>query len=88
MSVSLFLPTLSLRGQAKLIQSECPCCQLLPAQAYRNFSTSICSRYAHTSMNKLRCPVNIVTVSGSAPAFEQLFLLPAKAPRPRAHMLT
>ncbi|GAA5867565.1 hypothetical protein JCM8547_001221 [Rhodosporidiobolus lusitaniae] len=34
---------------------------LLPAQAYQNPSTSICSRYAHTSTNKLRCPVNIVT---------------------------
>ncbi|GAA5978654.1 hypothetical protein JCM10908_004436 [Rhodotorula pacifica] len=39
---------------------------LLPAQAYRNFSTSICSRYAHTSMNKLRCPVNIVTFTPDA----------------------
>ncbi|GAA5843542.1 hypothetical protein JCM11251_001651 [Rhodosporidiobolus azoricus] len=39
---------------------------LLPAQAYSNPSTSICSRYAHTSTNKLRCPVNIVTFTPDA----------------------
>ncbi|GJN88785.1 hypothetical protein Rhopal_001754-T1 [Rhodotorula paludigena] len=39
---------------------------LLPAQAYQNFSTSFCSRYAHTSTNKLRCPVNIVTFTPDA----------------------
>ncbi|KAK4053671.1 pre-mRNA cleavage and polyadenylation factor (CPF) complex subunit [Microbotryomycetes sp. JL201] len=33
---------------------------LLPPHAYRNQSTSICTRYAHTSTNKIRCPVNIV----------------------------
>lgn len=36
--------------------------QLLPPEAYGNASTSYCSRYAHTSTNKIRCPVNIVKV--------------------------
>ncbi|GAA5992395.1 hypothetical protein JCM11641_002729, partial [Rhodosporidiobolus odoratus] len=35
--------------------------QILPPSAYTNPSTSFCARYAHTSTNKLRCPVNIVT---------------------------
>ncbi|BGO97470.1 Polyadenylation factor subunit 2 [Rhodotorula toruloides] len=39
---------------------------LLPPQAYPNFSTSFCTRYAHTSTNKLRCPVNIVTFTPDA----------------------
>ncbi|BGP45796.1 pre-mRNA cleavage and polyadenylation factor (CPF) complex subunit [Rhodotorula kratochvilovae] len=39
---------------------------LLPPQAYQNFSTSFCSRYAHTSTNKLRCPVNVVTFTPDA----------------------
>ncbi|GAA5905157.1 hypothetical protein JCM5296_006933 [Sporobolomyces johnsonii] len=39
---------------------------LLPAHAYQNFSTSFCSRYAHTSTNKIRCPVNIVTFTPDA----------------------
>ncbi|CEQ39767.1 SPOSA6832_01332, partial [Sporobolomyces salmonicolor] len=42
--------------------------QLLPAHAYQNFSTSFCSRYAHTSTNKIRCPVNIVTVRPPRPS--------------------
>ncbi|KAM0792152.1 hypothetical protein ACM66B_004850 [Microbotryomycetes sp. NB124-2] len=33
---------------------------LLPPHAYTNQATSICTRYAHTSTNKIRCPVNIV----------------------------
>lgn len=37
--------------------------QLLPPSAYTNSSTSFCARYAHTSTNKIRCPVNIVKVS-------------------------
>lgn len=37
--------------------------QLLPPRAYTNPATSFCSRYAHTSTNKIRCPVNIVKVS-------------------------
>lgn len=39
--------------------------QLLPPHAYNNASTSYCSRYAHTSTNKIRCPVNIVKVGQS-----------------------
>jgi hypothetical protein len=38
--------------------------QLLPAAAYpTNSSTSIASRYVHTSTNKNRSPINIVSVS-------------------------
>ncbi|GAA5830176.1 hypothetical protein JCM3766R1_002811 [Sporobolomyces carnicolor] len=44
----------------------------LPPHAYTNFSTSYCNRYAHTSTNKIRCPVNIVTV-GLALSFHSLF---------------
>ncbi|KAL8292895.1 hypothetical protein RQP46_000589 [Phenoliferia psychrophenolica] len=33
---------------------------LLPPNAYTNAAVSFCSRYAHTSTNKIRCPVNIV----------------------------
>ncbi|KAK4691993.1 polyadenylation factor subunit 2, partial [Phenoliferia sp. Uapishka_3] len=33
---------------------------LLPPNAYTNPAVSFCSRYAHTSTNKIRCPVNIV----------------------------
>ncbi|KAK4048730.1 pre-mRNA cleavage and polyadenylation factor (CPF) complex subunit [Microbotryomycetes sp. JL221] len=32
---------------------------LMPPHAYTNAATSICSRYVHTSTNKIRCPVNI-----------------------------
>ncbi|GAA6003305.1 hypothetical protein JCM10207_001853 [Rhodosporidiobolus poonsookiae] len=39
---------------------------LLPASAYKNPSTSFCTRYAHTSTNKLRCPVNVVTFTPDA----------------------
>ncbi|GAA5932898.1 WD40 repeat domain-containing protein [Sporobolomyces koalae] len=39
---------------------------LLPPHAYTNFSTSFCTRYAHTSTNKIRCPVNIVTFTPDA----------------------
>ncbi|GAA6022813.1 hypothetical protein JCM11491_006417 [Sporobolomyces phaffii] len=39
---------------------------LLPPHAYSNFSTSFCNRYAHTSTNKIRCPVNIVTFTPDA----------------------
>ncbi|EIW85562.1 WD40 repeat-like protein [Coniophora puteana RWD-64-598 SS2] len=35
---------------------------LLPPSAYpNNVSTSICTKFVHTSTNKLRCPVNVVT---------------------------
>ncbi|GAA5910171.1 WD40 repeat domain-containing protein [Sporobolomyces salmoneus] len=39
---------------------------LLPPHAYTNFSTSFCNRYAHTSTNKIRCPVNIATFTPDA----------------------
>ncbi|KAJ7221550.1 WD40-repeat-containing domain protein [Mycena pura] len=35
---------------------------LLPPEAYRdNASTSLCTKFVHTSTNKVRCPVNVVT---------------------------
>ncbi|TFK69647.1 WD40 repeat-like protein [Pluteus cervinus] len=35
---------------------------LLPPQAYpNNASTSLCTKFVHTSTNKIRCPVNVVT---------------------------
>ncbi|KIY63929.1 WD40 repeat-like protein [Cylindrobasidium torrendii FP15055 ss-10] len=35
---------------------------LLPPKAYKdNTSTSLCTRFVHTSTNKIRCPVNVVT---------------------------
>lgn len=34
---------------------------LLPPRAYSNLSTSLCTRFIHTSTNKIRCPVNVVT---------------------------
>ena len=38
--------------------------QLLPPIAYPdNSSTSLCTKFVHTSTNKIRCPVNVVTVS-------------------------
>ena len=37
--------------------------QLLPSKAYpTNASTSLCTKFVHTSTNKIRCPVNVVTV--------------------------
>lgn len=37
--------------------------QLLPPKAYpENASTSLCTKFVHTSTNKIRCPVNCVTV--------------------------
>ncbi|KAI6009494.1 WD40-repeat-containing domain protein [Pisolithus orientalis] len=36
---------------------------LLPPVAYpNNSSTSLCTKFIHTSTNKIRCPVNVVTV--------------------------
>lgn len=41
--------------------------QLLPPPAYPdNPSTSILSKYVHTSTNKVRCPINVVRVSLTA----------------------
>ena len=38
--------------------------QLLPPKAYPdNPSTSLCTKFVHTSTNKIRCPVNCVVVS-------------------------
>ena len=38
--------------------------QLLPPKAYpNNPSTSLCTKFVHTSTNKIRCPVNCVVVS-------------------------
>ncbi|KAF7319937.1 WD-REPEATS-REGION domain-containing protein [Mycena kentingensis (nom. inval.)] len=35
---------------------------LFPPKAYRdNASTSLCTKFIHTSTNKIRCPVNVVT---------------------------
>ncbi|KAJ3746742.1 WD40-repeat-containing domain protein [Lentinula detonsa] len=35
---------------------------LLPPKAYpENASTSLCTKFVHTSTNKIRCPVNVVT---------------------------
>ncbi|KAF8165210.1 quinon protein alcohol dehydrogenase-like superfamily [Crassisporium funariophilum] len=35
---------------------------LLPPKAYpENTSTSLCTKFVHTSTNKIRCPVNVVT---------------------------
>ncbi|KAF5389574.1 hypothetical protein D9757_004104 [Collybiopsis confluens] len=35
---------------------------LLPPKAYpENSSTSLCTKFVHTSTNKIRCPVNVVT---------------------------
>ncbi|KIL68516.1 hypothetical protein M378DRAFT_158317 [Amanita muscaria Koide BX008] len=35
---------------------------LLPSKAYPdNSSTSLCTKFVHTSTNKIRCPVNVVT---------------------------
>ncbi|KAH8929397.1 WD40 repeat-like protein [Atractiella rhizophila] len=34
--------------------------EMLPPEAYTNRSLSICTRYVHTSTNKVRCPVNVV----------------------------
>ncbi|KAJ7071375.1 WD40-repeat-containing domain protein [Mycena amicta] len=35
---------------------------LFPPKAYRdNASTSLCTKFVHTSTNKIRCPVNVVT---------------------------
>ena len=40
-----------------------PLWQLLPPKAYPdNASTSLCTKFIHTSTNKIRCPVNAVTV--------------------------
>lgn len=40
--------------------------QLLPPKAYPdNPSTSLCTKFVHTSTNKIRCPVNCVVVSPS-----------------------
>ncbi|EGN96295.1 hypothetical protein SERLA73DRAFT_112525 [Serpula lacrymans var. lacrymans S7.3] len=37
---------------------------LLPPNAYpENSSTSLCTKFVHTSTNKIRCPVNVVTAS-------------------------
>ncbi|GAA5837814.1 hypothetical protein JCM9279_006870 [Rhodotorula babjevae] len=60
----------SVRSSANLelfIRNQPSCLvDLLPPEAYQNFSTSFCSRYAHTSTNKLRCPVNVVTFTPDA----------------------
>jgi hypothetical protein len=41
--------------------------QFLPPQAYStNPSTSIMTKYVHTSTNKIRCPINIVRVGRSS----------------------
>ena len=41
--------------------------QLLPPKAYPdNPSTSLCTKFVHTSTNKIRCPVNCVVVSPEA----------------------
>ena len=41
--------------------------QLLPPKAYTdNPSTSLCTKFVHTSTNKIRCPVNVVTVRNSS----------------------
>ena len=38
--------------------------QLLPPKAYpNNPTTSLCTKFVHTSTNKIRCPVNCVVVS-------------------------
>ena len=44
--------------------------QLLPPKAYpNNPSTSLCTKFVHTSTNKIRCPVNCVVVSASRNTF-------------------
>jgi hypothetical protein len=41
---------------------------LLPPVAYpNNASTSLCTKFVHTSTNKVRGPVNCVTVGGTHP---------------------
>ncbi|KAG6820470.1 hypothetical protein H0H93_016765 [Arthromyces matolae] len=36
---------------------------LLPPKAYpNNYSTSLCTKFVHTSTNKIRCPVNVVVI--------------------------
>lgn len=42
--------------------------QLLPPKAYlNNSSTSICTKFVHTSTNKIKFPVNVVAVSHFTP---------------------
>lgn len=52
----------SSKGCVALVADRSFSLQLLPPHAYTNRSTSYCTRYAHTSTNKIRCPVNIVKV--------------------------
>ena len=41
--------------------------QLLPPKAYPDTaSTSLCTKFVHTSTNKIRCPVNVVVVRRSS----------------------
>ncbi|SCV68989.1 BQ2448_2009 [Microbotryum intermedium] len=50
----------SQNDQLVIRQSPAFLINLLPPQAYSNYSYSYCTRYSHTSTNKIRCPVNVV----------------------------
>ncbi|KAM0753770.1 WD40 repeat-like protein [Meredithblackwellia eburnea MCA 4105] len=50
----------SIHDELSMRSNPCYLINLLPPHAYTNRSTSFCTRYAHTSTNKIRCPVNIV----------------------------
>ncbi|KDE06963.1 hypothetical protein MVLG_02702 [Microbotryum lychnidis-dioicae p1A1 Lamole] len=50
----------SQNDQLVVRQSPAFLINLLPPQAYSNYSYSYCTRYSHTSTNKIRCPVNVV----------------------------
>jgi hypothetical protein len=58
--------------------------QLLPPIAYPdNSSTSLCTKFVHTSTNKIRCPVNVVTVSKSLLRND---CAPTNKPEPSGHL--